>query len=98
MVKNTTIAKKSQTASKIDDSQLHWFWRITSKHSFFLYYHILLAFIIGITLIIEGLISKDYNSFTVILVVLASIVFLMPVGLLYVASIPCLRIRETRIY
>lgn len=72
MAKNSPSQEKIQT-SKVDDSQLHWFWRITTKHYFFPFYYI------GLTLLLA--IMFGYGGIFPLLIG-------MPIGLTYLIALP----------
>lgn len=72
--------KKNQPLSiqKSDDSQLHWFWRITTRWYFFPLFYFFLVFILTIIL---GIVSKNFISNFLLAT------FFMSDGLLYFVSI-----------
>src|SRR3989344_8029154 len=73
----STLQEKPQT-SKIDESELHWFWRITSKPYFFILYYIILAFIIAVISNVTD--DSIFNSLPLVFII---IVLFMPNGLIY---------------
>ena len=64
-----------------DDSQLHWFWKYTTKWWFFPVYYVVLVFLLSFLYMLD---KKEILA----LLGFAYILISMPIGLLYLANIP----------
>lgn len=70
---------------KVDDSELYWFWRLTTKWYFFPAYYLILAFLFIVTIYQKRLLELSITS--ILFEFLLAIVY-MPYGLIYLIGIP----------
>jgi len=73
----------AELKQKLDDSQLHWFWKLTTKWWFFPVFYIILAMVYPIIVLNMEKFQGSSNFKDAYLEVLGTVIVFMPAGLSY---------------